>query len=82
MGKYLLPLWVFLGGQFIMLFCLLFLNSIGTAADQLATDTAAMAPTFWNWSWVSSGNTVKFLVLIFLELVILFATAKAFLRVR
>jgi len=82
MGKYLVPLWVFVGGHMVMLFLFLFLNTIGTAADQLAADTAEMAPAFWNWTWVASGNTVKFLVLILLELLVLFATAKAFLKVR
>lgn len=82
MGKYFLPLWVFVGGQVVALLVFLFLNAIGTAADQLAADTAEMAPVFWNWAWVSSGTTVKFLVFIFIELLVLYATAKAFLKVR
>ena len=82
MGKYLVPLGVFAGGQFVALICFLFLNTIGGAADQLAADTAEMAPVFWNWTWVSSGTTVKFVVFILIELLTLFATAKAFLHVK
>lgn len=82
MTKYLLPIWIFVFGQIIALLCFLFLGTIGSAAEQLATDTAGIAGSFWNWSWVSNPNVVKFIVFLFVELITLFATAKAFLKVK
>lgn len=81
MKKYLTPLWVFIGGQIIALICFLFLGTIGSAAEQLAADTESMASTFWNWTWVSNPNVVKFTVFLLVELITLYATAKAFLKV-
>ena len=81
MLKYMFPLWVFVGGQFVLLILFLFLGAIGDTADKLAVDTAEMAPYFWNWAWVSQGTTVKFIVFILLELMVLYATAKSFLSV-
>ena len=82
MGKYLTPLWVFCTGMLVALVLFLFLGAIGDATEQLAADTAEMAPVFWNWAWVSSPNTVKFLVFIGVILMTLFATGMAFLRVQ
>ena len=82
MGKYLVPLYVFLGGQLVALFCFLFLGAIGTATEQLAADTAAISGVFWNWSWVSNPNVVKFLIFLFIELLTLYLTARAFMKVR
>jgi len=82
MTKYLAPLFTFVGGMIVALVLFLFLGAIGTAAEKLAADSAEMAPTFWNWAWVAQGNTVKFLVFILVILLTLYATAKAFLKVR
>ena len=82
MGKYLAPLGIFCGGMLLALVLFLFLGTIGDAADKLGEDTAAMAPVFWNWAWVAQGSVVKFLVFIVVILLTLYATAKAFLRVR
>lgn len=82
MKKYLAPLFVFCGGMIVALVLFLFLGAIGTAADKLAADSAGIAPVFWNWAWVAQGNTVKFFVFISVILLTLFATAKAFLKVR
>jgi len=82
MTKYLLPLGIFIGGQIVALFCFLFLGAIGGAAEQLAADTEEIASAFWNWAWVSNPNVVKFTVFFFIELVTLYATARAFLKVK
>jgi len=82
MTKYLAPLGVFCFGMIVILVLFLFLGTIGDAADQLAADSAGMASTFWNWVWVAQGTTVKFIVFISAILLTLYATAKAFLRVR
>lgn len=81
MKKYLAPLGIFVGGHILMLFAYLFLSHIGTVVDTLQTDTAAIASTFWNWTWLS-GAVVQFLIYLVMELLILFATAKAFLAIR
>ena len=80
MSKYLAPLGIFVGGQFLILIVLLFFPAIGSAADQLASDTAGMASTFWGWTWVVSGT--RLWVLMVLEGIILFVTAKAFLGLK
>lgn len=81
MKKYLAPLGIFAGGQILLLFAFLYLTPIGTAVDTLQADTAAVASTFWNWTWLS-GNVVKFLIYIGLELFTLYLTAKSFLAIR
>ena len=82
MGKYLAPLGIFVFGMLVALVIFLFLGTIGDTTDQLAVDTAAMAPVFWGWSWIAQGTVVKFIVFIVVILLTLYATAKAFLRVR
>lgn len=80
MGKYLTPLWVFVGGNLCLLIAWLFMPAIGTAGTQLAADTANISSTFWNWTWVV--GSVKLLVYVAFELVVLYSTAKAFLAVK
>lgn len=80
MSKYLAPLGVFIGGSFILLVAFLFMSAIGSAGEQLEAETAAIASTFWNWGMIV-GN-VKFWVFLILWLVVLYATARAFLKVR
>jgi len=80
MKKYLAPLWVFIGLNLLLLIVMLFMPAIGAAGDDLETDTAAMASTFWGWSWVV--GSVRLWVWLGFEAAILFATAKAFLATR
>lgn len=77
MSQYFRPLWVFIGGNLLLLILWMFLPSIGDAGDTLAAATAEHASTFWGWSWASSS--VKIIVVIVGELLILYATARAFL---
>lgn len=80
MIKHLTPLWVFLGGNITLLIVFLFLPALGDAGTQLEADTAGIASIFWGWSWVV--GSVKLLVFLVLEMLVLFATAKAFLATR
>ena len=80
MIKYLAPLGIFIGGNVMLLFIGLFLPAINTVSETLATDTAAIADTFWGWSWVVSGT--RFWVFLAVEAAILYATAKSLLRLR
>lgn len=82
MKKSLAPLWVFCSGMFFTLFLFLFLGMIGDQVDELATDSAAIAPVFWNWSWIAQGDVVKFLLVLFAILLTLFATGVAFVKTR
>ena len=82
MKKYLAPLGVFAGGMITALLLYLFLGNIGDAADQLAADSAAIAPTFWKFSVVANGNAVQFIVFLSVLIITLYATAKTFLKVR
>jgi hypothetical protein len=80
MGKYLAPLGVFFMGNLALLIAFLLMPNIGSAGEQLATDTADMAHVFWNWTWVV--GSVRLWVFLTLEFCVLWLTAKAFLKVR
>lgn len=80
MLSYLRPLGIFIGGNLLLLIMWLFLPAIGNAGTQLAASTAEHASTFWGWSWVVSS--IKILVVVFGELLILFFTARDFLSSR
>lgn len=80
MSKYFAPLGVFIGGQTFLLIGFLFWGALGDAGTQLAVDTADVASTFWGWTWVV--GSVRLLVFLIVEGIILFSTAKAFLAVR
>jgi len=80
MKNFFAPMGVFIVGQLVVLFIALFLPAIGTIGDQLAADSAAMAPTFWGWSWVA--GSVKFWVILIVEGIVLFSTGVAFLKSR
>lgn len=77
MGRFLKPLFVFASGQILLLFAVIFFPAVGTAATNLQSSTAAWGAIGWGWTWVVSS--AKWLVYIFMELLILYATAKAFL---
>ncbi len=80
MLKYLAPLGVFIGGNFLLLIGLLFFPALKSTTDTLATGTAGIASTFWGWTWVV-GST-RLIIFVIFELLILFATAKSFLKVK
>jgi len=80
MLKYIRPLGIFLGGNILLLILFLFFGAFGNAAEQLQSDTAAIASTFWAWDW--AVTSVRLWIYISAELAILFLTAKAFLAVR
>ena len=80
MIKYLAPLGIFVGGSLTLLVAFLFLNAVGTAGEELATASAAHASTFWGWTWVAAS--VKLIVFLALWAVVLFATAKSFIKAR
>jgi len=82
MIKYLAPLGVFCFGMLVTLVLFLFLGTIETSVDQLATDTADIAPVFWNWSWIAQGEVVKFIIVVLAILLTLYGTAMAFLKVK
>jgi len=80
MSKYLTPLWVFAGGQLLLLILWIFIPAIGEAGSTLAAATAEHASTFWGWSWAS--NSLKILVVVVGELFVLYATFKAILATK
>jgi len=80
MKEYFKPLWIFVGGQLLLLILWIFLPSIGDGAAQLAADTAEHASTFWGWSWAVSS--IKVIIIIVGELLVLYFTARAFLDAR
>lgn len=82
MSKYFVPLGVFILGHLIILPIYLLLSAIGDAATAMNSGTSADTSVFWNWSWVSNSSVVQFLVFIFFELGVLYATFKAFMAVR
>ncbi len=75
MSKYLHPLWVFAGGQILILVLFLFFPTIANAVAGLWTKTST-AP-FWGWNWVV--NSVRWLIVIISELLVLYNTARAFM---
>jgi len=80
MKKYLAPLWVFITLNVLLLVAFLFMPAIGTAGEELAEATAETGAFAWGWTWVV--GSVKLIVFLVFELLILFITAKAFLAVR
>lgn len=80
MRKYFEPFVVFFGGNLALLVVLLLFPAIGTASTALAANTTAIASTFWGWTWVVSGT--RLWVFLGFEAVILWGTAKAFLRLK
>lgn len=80
MRKYFAPLGIFAGGQLVLLFALMLFPALKTTGDQLAADTAAVASTFWGWTWAVSG--LRLWVFLAIELTTLFLAGKAFLGLR
>lgn len=82
MSKYLAPLGVFVSGFILALAAYLFLPTLGTQADQIAAETTSYAGKFWLWNVVVTGNFLKLAVFLIIIVGTLWATAKAFLKVR
>lgn len=80
MKEYFRPLFIFVGGNIGLLFLMLFMPALGTVQTGLETDLAAEIPTFWGLSWVITS--LRVLVFVFVEGLILYAVAKAFLGLR
>lgn len=79
MKSFFAPLWIFVFGNVLLLFAFLFMPAIDTAQAQLAADTAAVAATFWGWSWLMTSGVVRWFIYLILEGLILFATFKTFM---
>ena len=77
MKRYFEPLIIFVTGNIGLLILMLFFPSLGSASDKLATDSAPIASTFWGWTWVVVS--VRLLVFLFAEGLILWGVGKAFL---
>jgi hypothetical protein len=80
MKKYLAPLTVFVGGQFLLLIAFLFFPAISASGTKLAADTAPYASTFWGWSWVVSST--RLIVWVALEFAVIFASVMTFLHAK
>jgi hypothetical protein len=78
MKNYLMPLWIFVGGQFLILILWLFLSAIGTAGDTLATNEHIS--TFWGMTW--AAGSIRFIVIIAGELIVTIAALIAFLHAK
>lgn len=78
MKNYLMPLWIFIGGQFLILILWLLLPSIGSAGDTIATNPHIS--TFWGMTWAS--GSVRLLVIIAGELIVTILALLAFLRAK
>ena len=82
MTKYLAPLGIFIGGNILVLVIYLILPTVGNIVDADVAGAGDYSGVFWQWGLISSGTFVKFLVMFIAEMLILFATAKAFLKTR
>lgn len=80
MREYLQPLFIFVGGNLGLLLIFLFFPAIGTVQTQLQSDTAAYASNFWGWSWVVTS--IRLIVVLVFEGLILFTVAKSILGLR
>ena len=80
MKKYLAPLGVFVGGNLLLLVAFLFFAAFGTAGDAVAANASGYGDTFWGLTWVT--GSFRLLIYVVLELIILFGTAVAFIRVK
>ncbi len=79
MKKYFAPLGIFVGGNIMLLVVFLFFPALGQAETDLASNTSAITPVFWGWSWLMTVGVIRLAVFLMFEGVILWATGKAFL---
>lgn len=82
MRKYMAPLGVFVGGQLLLLIVFLFLSTIGSVADTMATEAASASTWAWGFDWWSDSSVVKMLVVVIVEILTLWAATKAFLGIK
>ena len=82
MRSFFAPLLVFAGGNLLLLVATLVMPAIDIVQTQLAADTAAVAATFWGWSWLMTGGVVRWLVYLLIEGLTLLATFKTFMATR
>jgi len=80
MKEYLQPLWIFLGGNLLLLIAFIFFPAIGEAQTSLTAETASVAGDIWGWSWVMAS--VRVIVFVFIEGLILFGVAKSILGLK
>ncbi|MBU1173300.1 MAG: hypothetical protein KKD44_27350 [Proteobacteria bacterium] len=82
MKQFFAPLFIFVGGNLCLLIANLFMPAVDTVQAQLAADTAAVAGTFWGWSWLMTSGVARWFLYLLIEGFILFATLRAFLAIR
>lgn len=81
MKKYFAPLGIFVVGNLLLLVSLLFFSVFGTSGDAIASAaTDTYGGVFWGLSW--AAGSMRFLVYIVMELLILFGAGMAFIRVK
>ena len=80
MRDYFQPLIIFVVGNLGLLFLFLFFPAIETVQTTLEAETAGAASSFWGWSWVVTS--IRFIVVLIFEGVILFAVAKSILGLK
>lgn len=80
MTKYFRPLFLFFSLQLVLLIVFLFFPALGSAETQLVEHTTAWANIGWGWTWIV--GSLRLIVVVLFEFVILFITARAFLAVR
>lgn len=80
MKEFFAPLWIFIGGNFILLLFFLFFPAIGSVQTQLESDIAADAANYWGLS--AAITSTRLIIVVLFEGLILFAAGRAFLKLR
>jgi len=81
MKSWFAPLWIFIGGNLILLVFFLFMPGVDTSVATLsASVNATVKSTFWGFSWVTTSGVVRWLLYAGAELFILFGTGMALLK--
>jgi hypothetical protein len=82
MKKWAMPLWIFIGGQFILLVLFVFMPAIDNVQTSTAAATATVSSTFWGWGWLMTAGVVRWLLYAFGELIVMVVTGIALLKSR
>jgi hypothetical protein len=79
MKQWLAPLGIFITGQLILLVLFIFMPGVDSAVNQTATATANITATgnMWGWGWLMGSGTIRWLLYMFGELLVLFAAGMA-----
>lgn len=80
MKKYFAPLGIFVMGQLCLLLIYLFFPALGQAGTDLATNVPDASGVIWGWDWIT--GSVRLIIVVILELVILYGVARAFLAAK